>query len=79
MRRKSFASVKRLISPIAPASSTPVGPPPTITNVSSARWRARSLSFSASSNASSTRRRISVACSIVFRPGANGSHSSWPK
>ena len=29
--RKSRASVKRLISPIAPASSTPVGPPPTIT------------------------------------------------
>ena len=29
--------------------------------------------------ASSTRRRISVACSTVFSPGANCSHSSCPK
>ena len=27
----------------------------------------------------STRRRISVACSIVFNPGACCSHSGWPK
>ena len=33
IRRKSLAKVNRLISPMAPANSTPVGPPPTITNV----------------------------------------------
>ena len=37
MWRKSRSSVWRAISAIAPASSTPVGPPPTITNVSHAR------------------------------------------
>ena len=79
MLRKSRASVNRLISPRAPASSTPVGPPPTTTKVSSARRRAGSTSRSASSKAVSTRRRISVACSRVFSPGACSSQSSWPK
>ena len=36
IRRKSRAMVWREISPRAPASSTPVGPPPTTTNVSEA-------------------------------------------
>ena len=39
MRRKSRASVWRAISARAPASSTPVGPPPTTTKVSHARRR----------------------------------------
>ena len=34
---------------------------------------------SASSKAVRTRRRISVACSTVFSPGANSSHSGCPK
>ena len=38
--RKSCASACREISASAPASSTPVGPPPMTTNVSSRRWRA---------------------------------------
>jgi hypothetical protein len=79
MLRKSLARVKRLISPRAPASSTPVGPPPMTTKVRSLRWRAGSVSFSASSKAVSMRRRISVASSRDLRPGAKGSHSSWPK
>ena len=36
--RKSCASAWREISASAPASSTPVAPPPTTTNVSSRRW-----------------------------------------
>ena len=74
--RKSFASDSRAISASAPAISTPVGPPPMMTNVSSGRRRAGSGSRSARSNASSTRRRISSASSSVFRPGACGRHSS---
>ena len=38
-----------------------------------------SVPRSAASKARKTRRRISVASSIVFRPGAYGSHSAWPK
>ena len=37
IERKSRRSVWRAISPSAPASSTPVGPPPTTTNVSHSR------------------------------------------
>ncbi len=37
MLRKSFRSDCRAISASAPASSTPVGPPPTITNVRNRR------------------------------------------
>ena len=40
MCRKSLVSDWRAISASAPASSTPVGPPPTMTKVSSARRRA---------------------------------------
>ncbi len=76
---KSFASVNRLISPRAPANSTPVGPAPTTTNVKCCRrWTESSVS-SAFSNASNTRRRISVACSRVLRPGALASHCAFPK
>jgi len=74
MLRKSRDRVNRLISPIAPANSTPVGPAPTMTNVNCLRRSSMSSVTSARSNAASTRRRISVACSIVFNPGANGSH-----
>ena len=77
--RKSRASDCREISASAPAISTPVGPPPITTNVSSARPLRGSLSRSARSNASSTRRRISSASSSVFSPGATRRHSSWPK
>ena len=47
MLRKSCRSVSLAISPSAPASSTPVGPAPTITNVSQARRSAASVSRSA--------------------------------
>ena len=55
---------------IAPASSTPVGPPPTITKVSSAR-RASGVAARArrASNASRMRRRISSASSMRLEPG----------
>ena len=67
------------VRPCEPASSTPVGPPPMMTKVSSRRRSASSVASSARSKASSTRLRIAVASSIVFRPGATASHSSWPK
>ena len=54
---------------MAPASSTPVAPPPTITKVSHAARRAASLSRSARSKESRMRRRIEVASSSVFKPG----------
>ena len=41
IERKSRRSVSRAISASAPASSTPVGPPPTMTNVSHSARRAR--------------------------------------
>ena len=63
-------SVWLAISASAPASSTPVGPPPTTTNVSQRLHAVGSASRSAASKARSTRRRISVASSIVFSPGA---------
>ena len=71
--RKSLASVKRLISPIAPANSTPVGPPPITTNVNNCRRLAESPTRSAASKELSRRRRISVACGTVFRLGAYSS------
>ena len=71
MLRKSRWMSSAAISRSAPAISTPVGPPPTTTNVSFARRVASSCSSSASSNASSTRRRISVASSRSFSPGAS--------
>ena len=60
----------------APASSTPVGPPPTRTKVSSSRRRAGSVSRSARSNAIKMRRLIVMASSSVLSPGAYCSHSS---
>ena len=44
MRRNSPRSVWRAISVSAPASSTPVGPPPMTTKVSHSRWSASSAS-----------------------------------
>jgi len=71
--------VWRASSRTAPAISTPVGPPPTTTKVSRRR-RSSPLPRSARSNADSSLRRISVASSMVLRPGAIGSQSaSWPK
>ncbi len=61
-------------SAIAPASSTPVGPPPTIMKVSHAR---RSASFwlrSAASKASKRRRRMSSASSMPLRPNSYAEH-----
>jgi len=79
MCRKSCRNVSLAISPNAPASSTPVGPPPTITKVSHA-WRScASGSCSACSKAASRRDRMAVASSTVFRPGASGFQLSWPK
>ena len=75
MDRNSSRSVWRAISASAPAISTPVGPPPTITNVSSRRRSSGSGVRSATSKASSMRRRISVASSRLFSPGANFSQS----
>ena len=77
--RKSRRRVSRAISPSDPASSTPVGPPPTSTNVIQARRRSSSASRSAASKAMRIRRRISVASSRVLSPGAAGAQSSWPK
>jgi hypothetical protein len=51
MERKSFFSVCRAISAIAPEGSTPVGPAPTITNVSQERRCAGSQMRSATSKA----------------------------
>ena len=79
IERKSWRSDCRAISPSAPASSTPVGPPPTSTNVIHSRRRSGSASRSAASNAMRIRRRISVASSMVLSPGAIGAHSGWSK
>ncbi len=77
--RKSRLSVWCAISAKAPAISTPVGPPPITTKVSSARRSSGSVTCSACSKASRKRRRISVASSMVFIPGAMGAHSPCPK
>ena len=64
---------------IEAASSTPVGPPPTRTNVI---WRARSFSSSVDSASSKALRilvRIVSASLRLLRPGANRANSSWPK
>ncbi len=47
---KSSFTVFVANSAIAPANSTPVGPPPTITKVNKARRSAASVSFSGASN-----------------------------
>ncbi len=78
IERKSFLSVCRAISAMAPANSTPVAPPPTITKVSQA-WRCGgSVTRSATSNAVRILLRMLVASSIVLRLGAHSRHSSWP-
>ena len=73
MLRKSSLRVLYANSAIAPANSTPVGPPPTITKLNQARRFSGSVSFSAASNAPNIRRRISMASSTVFKPGATSS------
>ena len=78
-RRKSRASVRPAISASAPASSTPVGPPPITTNVVQARRTSGDVSSSAASNARRIRRRMSSASPTVFSPGAKAAHLSLPK
>ena len=70
--RKSRLSVSWAISPSAPASSTPVGPPPTSTNVIHARRRSGSASRSAASKAIRIRRRISSRVLDRLQPGRDG-------
>ena len=77
--RKSRGITSTASSLIAPASSTPVGPPPTMTKVNSAARAAASLSVSARSNERSRRERMKVASSTSFMPGASPRHSGWPK
>ena len=77
--RKSEASALCASSAIAPAISTPVGPAPTSTNVSSSCTFCGSVSISAASKASKMSRRIDVASIIDFSPGASCSHSGCPK
>ena len=69
MLRKSRETDLRASSAIAPAISTPVGPPPITTKVSSAWRRAWSVSVSACSSASSTLRRIAIASSMRLEAG----------
>ena len=69
--RKSRRSVSRAISAIWPAISTPVGPAPTMANVSHAARAAGSCSSSAASKAARMRRRMSSAPSSVLSSGAN--------
>ena len=57
MERKSIASARLASSAMAPAISTPVGPPPTTTKFNSRRRSSGSVSVSARSNASRMRRR----------------------
>ena len=61
----------------AAATGNADSPPPM--TIVRALVTAGSVLRSAASNAHSTRRRMSVASSMVFRPGACGSHSAWPK
>ena len=79
IRRNSARSVRVASSRICPASSTPVGPPPTSANVSQRRASSWLVALSAISNAPNTRRRIVSASAIDFIPGANSPNSSCPK
>jgi len=79
MERKSPRRVLRASSAIWPAISTPVGPAPTTTKVSSARRLAGTGSVSASSNALRTRARVARALSSDLTSGAKRRQSSWPK
>ncbi len=77
--RKSFASVRRASSAICPATSHPVGPPPTTAKVSHLRRSASDGADSASSNAAKIRRRRLRASSIVFIGSEWLANSSRPK
>ena len=77
--RKSLRSVSRASSPIWPAISTPVGPPPTTTNVSQASRRSGSGSSSAASKAARMRPRTISALSSDLTSAAYSLQSSWPK
>ena len=79
MCRYSRRSVLVATSRICPASSTPVGPAPTRAKVSQRARSAGSPADSAISNAPKIRRRIFMASSMVFIPGAIGAYSSCPK
>ena len=79
MLRKSLRSVRWASSAIWPAISTPVGPAPTTTKVSSRSISAWSLASSASSKAPKMRPRSSRASSMLFMPGANSANRSLPK
>ena len=74
----SCASVSRLSSAIEPAISTPVGPAPISTKVSSRRTSSGSSSVSARSKASSRRARNDRASAALFSAGARAAQSSWP-
>jgi hypothetical protein len=69
-------SARRESSAICPASSTPVGPAPTTTNVNQAARCSTSDSSSAISNAPKIRPRSSSASSIVFMPGSCTANSA---
>ncbi len=60
------------------ATSTPVTPPPTITNDSSARLRASSRACSAISNSSTTRARSVIASTMVLKGRACRSAPGTP-
>ena len=76
---KSSAMALPISSATAPASSQPVGPPPTITTVCKKLRSPWSRVCSACSMAINRRRRISEACSRIFMGGAMPRQSSWPK
>ena len=75
---KSPRKVWKAISAMAPATSTPVAPPPTTTKVSRALRRSGSVSHSARSKAIRIRCRISRASPMLFRGSACFAHWSLP-
>jgi hypothetical protein len=79
MERKASGSVSRASSAIRPATSTPVGPPPTTTNVNQRSPAAASCSTSAASNAFRIRDRTRSALSSDLTSSATSRHSSCPK
>ena len=78
-RRKSCFSVLSIMTAIALAISTPVGPAPTRTNVNRCRCNMGSSSASAISKAVSILFLIATASARFFNPGAYFSYSLWPK
>ena len=75
----ALLSVRRASSAICPATSHPVGPPPTTAKVSHRRRSASDGAVSASSNAAKIRRRRLRASSIVFIGRECSASSSCPK